>query len=168
MNKEELRERINLGPEVFYSVLEKLAEEKKLEVAGELRPTCPAAAWVMKDEEELNPRRSSSRHLLPPAESSVAERSAGRPEAGQNPRSEDCHSAFARQSPDQDLRGAGLSPERAHGASPQDRRAEKLVRRKSNRRPLQRHDRSQPQVCHPTTRISGSRTSNAASRRRGA
>src|SRR5258708_16797426 len=36
MSKEELRERINLGPEVFYSVLEKLAEEKKLEVAGEL------------------------------------------------------------------------------------------------------------------------------------
>ena len=28
--------RQNLGPEVFYSVLGKLAEEKKLEVAGEL------------------------------------------------------------------------------------------------------------------------------------
>jgi len=36
MSKEELRDRISLGPEVFYSVLGKLAEEKKLEVAGEL------------------------------------------------------------------------------------------------------------------------------------
>src|SRR6202158_2978198 len=36
MSKEELRDRINLGPEVFYSVLGNLAEEKKLEVAGEL------------------------------------------------------------------------------------------------------------------------------------
>ena len=36
MSKEELRDRVNLGPEVFYSVLEKLAEEKKLEVTGEL------------------------------------------------------------------------------------------------------------------------------------
>src|SRR5260370_39494353 len=36
MSKEELRDRINPGPEVFYSVLGNLAEEKKLEVAGEL------------------------------------------------------------------------------------------------------------------------------------
>ncbi|HKB98706.1 MAG TPA: selenocysteine-specific translation elongation factor [Terriglobales bacterium] len=50
MNKEELRERINLGPEVFYSVLEKLAEEKKLEVAGEL-VHLSGRGVVMKDEE---------------------------------------------------------------------------------------------------------------------
>src|ERR1700687_6375088 len=36
MSKEELRDRINLGPEVFYSVLGNLAEENKLEVTGEL------------------------------------------------------------------------------------------------------------------------------------
>ncbi|MGA6987240.1 MAG: selenocysteine-specific translation elongation factor [Terriglobales bacterium] len=36
MSKEELRDRVNLGPEVFYSVLAKLAEEKKLEIAAEL------------------------------------------------------------------------------------------------------------------------------------
>ncbi len=50
MSKEELRERVNLGPEVFYSVLEKLAEEKKLEVAGELVHV-PGRGVVMKDEE---------------------------------------------------------------------------------------------------------------------
>jgi selenocysteine-specific elongation factor len=50
MSKEELRERVNLGPEVFYSVLEKLAEEKRLEVAGEL-VHLPGRGVVMKDEE---------------------------------------------------------------------------------------------------------------------
>ncbi|MGO9575072.1 MAG: selenocysteine-specific translation elongation factor [Terriglobales bacterium] len=50
MSKEDLRARINLGPEVFYSVLEKLAEEKKLEVAGEL-VHLPGRGVVMKDEE---------------------------------------------------------------------------------------------------------------------
>jgi selenocysteine-specific elongation factor len=50
MSKEELRDRVNLGPEVFYSVLEKLAEEKKLEIAGEL-VHLPGRGVVMKDEE---------------------------------------------------------------------------------------------------------------------
>jgi selenocysteine-specific elongation factor len=50
MSKEELRDRINLGPEVFYSVLAKLAEEKKLEIAGEL-VHLPGRGVVMKDEE---------------------------------------------------------------------------------------------------------------------
>jgi selenocysteine-specific elongation factor len=50
MSKEELRARINLGSEVFYSVLEKLVEEKKLEVAGEL-VHLPGRGVVMKDEE---------------------------------------------------------------------------------------------------------------------
>jgi len=50
MSKEELRDRINLGPEVFYGVLGKLAEEKKLEVAGEL-VHLPGRGVVMKDEE---------------------------------------------------------------------------------------------------------------------
>jgi selenocysteine-specific elongation factor len=50
MSKEELRDRTNLGPEVFYSVLGKLAEEKKLEVAGEL-VHLPGRGVVMKDEE---------------------------------------------------------------------------------------------------------------------
>jgi selenocysteine-specific elongation factor len=50
MSKEELRDRVNLGPEVFYSVLEKLAEEKKLEVAGEL-VHLPGRGVVMKDDE---------------------------------------------------------------------------------------------------------------------
>jgi selenocysteine-specific elongation factor len=50
MSKEELRDRINLGPEVFYSVLGKLAEEKKLEVAGEL-VHLSGRGVVMKDEE---------------------------------------------------------------------------------------------------------------------
>jgi selenocysteine-specific elongation factor len=50
MSKEELRDRINLGPEVFYSVLGKLAEERKLEVAGEL-VHLPGRGVVMKDEE---------------------------------------------------------------------------------------------------------------------
>jgi len=44
MSKEELRDRVNLGPEVFYSVLEKLTEEKKLEIAGEL-VHLPGAEW---------------------------------------------------------------------------------------------------------------------------
>jgi selenocysteine-specific elongation factor len=50
MSKEELRDRIRLGPEVFYSVVEKLTEEKKLEVAGEL-VRLPGQGVVMKDEE---------------------------------------------------------------------------------------------------------------------
>jgi selenocysteine-specific elongation factor len=50
MSKEELRDRVNLGPDVFYGVLEKLAEEKKLEVAGEL-VRLPGRGVVMKDEE---------------------------------------------------------------------------------------------------------------------
>jgi selenocysteine-specific elongation factor len=50
MSKEELRDRINLGPEVFDSVLGKLAEEKKLEVAGEL-VHLPGRGVAMKDEE---------------------------------------------------------------------------------------------------------------------
>ena len=50
MSKEELRDRVNLGPEVFYSALEKLAEEKKLEVAGELVHQ-HGRGVIMKDEE---------------------------------------------------------------------------------------------------------------------
>ncbi|MGD0509545.1 MAG: selenocysteine-specific translation elongation factor [Terriglobales bacterium] len=50
MSKEELRDRVNLGPEVFYSVIAKSAEEKKLEVAGEL-VHLPGRGVVMKDEE---------------------------------------------------------------------------------------------------------------------
>jgi len=50
MSKEELRDRVNLGPEVFYSVLGTLAEEKKLEVAGEL-VHLPGRGVLMKDEE---------------------------------------------------------------------------------------------------------------------
>jgi selenocysteine-specific elongation factor len=50
MSKEELRDRVSLGPEVFSSVLEKLAEEKKLAIAGEL-VHLPGRGVVMKDEE---------------------------------------------------------------------------------------------------------------------
>jgi selenocysteine-specific elongation factor len=50
MSKEELRDRVNLGPEVFYSVLAKLVEEKKLEVAAELVHLAGRGV-VMKDEE---------------------------------------------------------------------------------------------------------------------
>jgi selenocysteine-specific elongation factor len=55
MSKEELRDRVNLGPEVFYSVLGKLVEEKKLEVAGEL-VHLPGRGVVMKDEEAESKR----------------------------------------------------------------------------------------------------------------
>jgi len=50
MSKEELRDRVNLGPEVFYNVLGRLVEGKKLEVAGEL-VHLPGRGVVMKDEE---------------------------------------------------------------------------------------------------------------------
>jgi selenocysteine-specific elongation factor len=50
MSKEELRDRANLGPEVFYSVLAKLVEEKKLEIAAEL-VHLSGRGVVMKDEE---------------------------------------------------------------------------------------------------------------------
>jgi selenocysteine-specific elongation factor len=50
MSKEELRDRVNLGPEVFYTVLGKLAEEKKLEVDGEV-VHLSGRGVVMKDEE---------------------------------------------------------------------------------------------------------------------
>jgi selenocysteine-specific elongation factor len=50
MSREELRDRVKLGPEVLYSVLERLATENKLEVAGEL-VHLPGRGVVMKDEE---------------------------------------------------------------------------------------------------------------------
>ena len=50
MSTEELRDRVNLGPEVFYGVLEKLGEEKRLEVAGEIVHLAGRGV-VMKDEE---------------------------------------------------------------------------------------------------------------------
>jgi selenocysteine-specific elongation factor len=50
MNKEELRDQINLPPDVFNGVLGKLVEEKQLEVAGELVHV-PGRGVVMKDEE---------------------------------------------------------------------------------------------------------------------
>jgi selenocysteine-specific elongation factor len=50
MSQEELRDRVNLGPEVFYSVLGRLAEEKNLEAAGEV-VHLPGRGVVMKDEE---------------------------------------------------------------------------------------------------------------------
>ncbi len=50
MSKEELRDRANLGPDIFYGVLGKLAEEKKLEVAGEL-VHLSGRGVVMKDDE---------------------------------------------------------------------------------------------------------------------
>jgi selenocysteine-specific elongation factor len=50
MSKEELRDRINLGPAVFFSVLGKLTDDKKLEVAGELVHLAGRGV-VMKDEE---------------------------------------------------------------------------------------------------------------------
>jgi selenocysteine-specific elongation factor len=50
MSKEELRDRVDLGPEVFYRVLEQLTAENKIEIAGELaRQT--GRGVVMKDEE---------------------------------------------------------------------------------------------------------------------
>jgi selenocysteine-specific elongation factor len=50
MSKEELRDRANLGTEVFLRILETLAAEKKLEVAGEL-VHLSGRGVVMKDEE---------------------------------------------------------------------------------------------------------------------
>ncbi len=50
MSKEELRDRVSLGADVFDGVLGKLAEEKKLEIAGEL-VHLPGRGVVMKDEE---------------------------------------------------------------------------------------------------------------------
>jgi selenocysteine-specific elongation factor len=50
MSKEELRDRVNLGSEVFYGVLGNLAEEKKLEVRGEI-VHLQGRGVVMKDEE---------------------------------------------------------------------------------------------------------------------
>ncbi len=50
ISKEELREKTNLSPEVFYGVLEKLIEERKLELSGEL-VRLAGRGVVMKDEE---------------------------------------------------------------------------------------------------------------------
>ena len=50
MSKEELRDRMNLGIEVFSGVLQKLGKEKKLDVAGEL-VRLQGRGVVMKDEE---------------------------------------------------------------------------------------------------------------------
>lgn len=50
MSREELRDRVNLGPEVFSGVLAKATTEKKLEVASEL-VRMPGRGVVMKDEE---------------------------------------------------------------------------------------------------------------------
>jgi selenocysteine-specific elongation factor len=50
MSKEELRDRVNLGPDVFSAMLARAAAEKKLELAGELVHS-PGCGVVMKDEE---------------------------------------------------------------------------------------------------------------------
>jgi selenocysteine-specific elongation factor len=50
MGKEELRDRVKLGPDVFFGVLGKLASEKKLEVTGETLHLAGRGV-VMKDEE---------------------------------------------------------------------------------------------------------------------
>jgi selenocysteine-specific elongation factor len=50
ISKEELRERIRIGPEVFRSVLRKLVEDKKLEVVADL-VRLPGRSVVLKDEE---------------------------------------------------------------------------------------------------------------------
>jgi len=50
MSKEELRDRVNLGPEVFYGVLASLMEAKQLEIAGEVAHL-PGRGVFMKDEE---------------------------------------------------------------------------------------------------------------------
>jgi selenocysteine-specific elongation factor len=50
MSKEELRDRAGLGPEVFYSVLGKLGEEKTLGVSGEVVHLAGRGV-IMKDEE---------------------------------------------------------------------------------------------------------------------
>jgi selenocysteine-specific elongation factor len=50
MSKEELRDRANLGVEVFSGVLQKLVEEKKLELAGEL-VRLPGRGVMMRDDE---------------------------------------------------------------------------------------------------------------------
>jgi selenocysteine-specific elongation factor len=50
IGQEELRDRVNLDPEVFYAAIEKLKEIKKLEITGELI-RLPGRAVVMKDDE---------------------------------------------------------------------------------------------------------------------
>jgi selenocysteine-specific elongation factor len=50
IGKEELRDQANLGPEIFYSLLQALDEEKKLIVAADL-VRLPGHGVVMKDEE---------------------------------------------------------------------------------------------------------------------
>jgi selenocysteine-specific elongation factor len=50
MSKEELRDRVHLGPEVFFSVLGTLADEKKMAVAGEVVHLAGRGV-AMKDEE---------------------------------------------------------------------------------------------------------------------
>jgi selenocysteine-specific elongation factor len=50
IGKEELRDQANLGPDVFYSVLDRLAEEKKLVAAADL-VHLPGHGVVLKDEE---------------------------------------------------------------------------------------------------------------------
>jgi selenocysteine-specific elongation factor len=50
MSKEELRDRVKLGAEVSSAVLQKLVEEKKLEIAGEL-VRLPGRGVVMRDDE---------------------------------------------------------------------------------------------------------------------
>jgi selenocysteine-specific elongation factor len=50
MSKEQMRERLNLGPEVFNKILGELTKEKKLEAAGEL-VRLSGRGVVMKDDE---------------------------------------------------------------------------------------------------------------------
>jgi selenocysteine-specific elongation factor len=50
MSKEELRDRVKLGTEVFDGVHQELVEEKKLEIAGEL-VRLPGRGVVMRDDE---------------------------------------------------------------------------------------------------------------------
>jgi hypothetical protein len=123
MSKEELRDRVNLGPEVFYSVLGKLAEEKKLEVAGEL-VHLPGRGVVMKDEE------AESKKIIEQAFASAGLKVPSLKEVLAGLKVDKIRAQkivtllIARQSSHQDLRGTRLPPERADRSSAQDRRAQ--------------------------------------------
>ena len=123
MSKEELRDRVNLGPEVFYSVLEKLAEEKKLEATGEI-VHLPGRGVLMKDEEaeskKIIEQAFASSGLKVPSLKEVL--------AGlkvDKIRAKKIVTLLLRDKvSDQDLRGTGLPPECAPRSSPKNRRSQ--------------------------------------------
>ena len=163
MSKEELRERVNLGPEVFYSVLDKLAAEKKLEISGDLAHL-PGRGVSMKDEEAeskkiIEQAFGSAGLKVPLLKDVLAGLKVDKVRAQKIMTLLLRDRVLIKLSDDLVFHQSALAGLRQKVAAPQEHNA------KDRCSPIQRSDRRQPQIRDSAARISRSRTRNPPRRR---